>query len=143
MGLVSYYRRFIKGFSHIASPINRLTEKGRKFEWTEECEEAFRTLKGKLLSEPIVAYPDFSKPFKLYTDASNVGLGAILAQVQEGKERIICCASRSLNKAERNYAATKKECLAIVWGMKTFRAYLIPRSHGSSRFSRTTRHYNG
>ena len=78
--------------------------------------KAFCTLKEKLVTAPVAAYPDFSKPFRLYTDASNTGLGAILAQVQEGKERIICCASRSLNKSERNYSTTKKECLAIIWG---------------------------
>ena len=80
-----------------------------------------------MLKDPIVAYPDFQLPFKLYTDASNVGLGAVLAQNQGGKERIICCASRTLNKAEQNYNTTKKECLAIVWGIKTFRSYLISK----------------
>ena len=54
------------------------------------------------------AYPDFSKPFRLYTDASNIGLGAILAQKQQGKEKIICCASRTLNNAESNYSTTKR-----------------------------------
>ena len=73
------------------------------------------TLKGLLLKDPIVAYPDFNLPFKLYTEASNVGQRAVLAQNQGGKERIICCASRTLNKAEQNYNITKKECLAIVW----------------------------
>ena len=127
LGLVGYYRRFIKGFSEIATPLNRLLEKGKEIQWTVECQRAFDTLKEHLLAEPIVAYPDFELPFKLYTDASNFGLGAILAQVQGGKERIICCASRSLNKSERNYPATKKECLAVVWGIKMFRSYLLPR----------------
>ena len=72
-----------------------------------------------LLRRPVVAYPDFSIPFRLYTDASNVGFGAILAQQQEGKEHIICCASRTLSKSEQNYSATK-ECLAVVWGSKIF-----------------------
>ena len=129
LGLASYYRRFVKGFSNIATPLNRLLEKSKDkdINWTPECEEAFRTLKNRLTTAPVTAYPDFDIPFRLYTDASNVGLGAILAQVQEGKERIICCASRSLNKSEQNYPATKKECLAIVWGIKTFRSYLLPR----------------
>ena len=127
LGLVGYYRRFVKGFSDIATPLNRLLEKGKEIVWTPECEQAFQTLKDALLHEPVVAYPDFEKPFKLYTDASNFGLGAVLQQVQNGKERIICCASRSLNKSERNYNTTKKECLAIVWGIKMFRSYLAPR----------------
>ena len=79
----------------------------------------------------------FDVPFKLYTDASNVGLGAILAQNQEGKERIIRCSSRTLTKSEQNYSTTKKECLAVVWGIKTFRNYLI-----SNRFQVYTDHYS-
>ena len=87
--------------------------------------EAYQELKELLLKEPVVACPNFSMSFQLYTDASNIGLGAILAQKQEGKERIICCASRTLNKSEQNYSATKKEYLAVVWGIKNFRNYLI------------------
>ena len=139
LGLASYYRRFVKGFSNIAAPLNRLLEKSKDkvLNWTPECEEAFLTLKAKLTTAPVTAYPDFDQPFRLYTDASNVGLGAILAQVQEGKEKLICCASRSLNKSEQNYSATKKECLAIVWGIKTFRSYLLPR-----HFEIFTDHYS-
>ena len=125
LGLVGYYRRFIKGFSKIAAPLNKLLEKNRPFVWTTECMEAYNELKELLFREPVVAYPDFSVPFRLYMDASNIGLGAILAQKQEGKVRIICCASRTLNKSEQNYSATKKECLAVVWGIKNFRNHLI------------------
>ena len=124
LGLVGYYRRFIKGFSNIAAPLNRTLEKNKSFEWTDECMAVYEKLKAVLLQRPIVAYPDFSIPFRLYTDASNVGLGAILAQQQEGKEHIICCASHTLSKSEQNYTATK-ECLAVVWGIKNFRNYLI------------------
>ena len=120
LGLAGYYRRFIKGFSNIAAPLNRLLEKSKPFEWTDECMAAYEKLKAVLLQRPVVAYPDFSIPFRLYTDASNVGLGVILAQQQEGKERIICCASRTLSKSEQNYSATKKECLAVVWGSRIF-----------------------
>ena len=84
--------------------------------------------KSVLLQRPVVAYPDFSIPFRLYTDASNVGLWAILAQQQKEKEHIICCASRTLSKSEQNYSATKKECLAVVWGIKNFHSYLIVES---------------
>ena len=80
LGLVGCYRRFIKGFSNIAAPLNRLLEKNKPFEWTDECMAAYERLKAVLLQRPVVAYPDFSIPFRLYTDASNVGLGAILAQ---------------------------------------------------------------
>ena len=86
--------------------------------------KAYQELKELLLKEPVVAHLDFSMPFRLYTDTSNVGLGAILAQKQEGKEIIICCASQILNKSEQNYSATKKECLSVVTGIKNFRNYL-------------------
>ena len=67
----------------------------------------------------------FSQAFRLYTDASTAGLGAILAQVRDGKERIICCASRTLNQAEKSYPATKLECLAIIWAVAKFCPYLM------------------
>ena len=124
-------------FSKIAAPLNQLLEKNRPFLWTEECTQAFQELKALLLREPIVAYPDFTVPFRLYTDASNIGLGAILAQQQDGRERVICCGSRTLNKAEQNYSATKKECLAVVWGIKNFRNYLI-----ANHFKVCTDHYS-
>ena len=114
LGLVGYYRRFIKKFSDKAAPLNTLLRKDQVWKWTPECQYAFEILKGEIASRPVSAYPDFSKPFRLYTDASNIGLGAILAQKQEGKEKIICCASRTLNNAETNYSTTKKECLIIV-----------------------------
>ena len=91
----------------------------------EERTKPYQELKDLLLKELVAAYPDFSVPFRLYTDASNICIGVILAQKQEGRERIICCASRMLNKSEQNYGATKKECLAVVWGIKNFRNYLI------------------
>ena len=121
----------------IAAPLNRLLEKNGPFKWDDECTRAYQELKALLLQEPIVAYPDFTVPFRLYTDASNIGLGAILAQQQEGRDRIICCASRTLNKAEQNYSAIKKECLAVVWGIKNSRNYLI-----ANHFKVYTDHYS-
>ena len=97
LGLAGYYRRYVKNFASIAGPPHALTRKGAMFHWTPECQAAFERLKLLLTTSPITAFPDFNLPFRLYTDASTVGLGAILAQIQEGKERIICCASHSLN----------------------------------------------
>ena len=82
-----------------------------------EYQAAFDQLKHLLMTSPITAFPDFSQAFRLYTDASTAGLGAILAQVRDGEEHIICCASRALNQAEKAYPATKLECLAIVWAV--------------------------
>ena len=125
LGLAGYYRRYVKGFAAIAAPLHALTRKDALFHWSEDCQAAFDQLKARLTTSPITAFPDFSQEFRLYTDASTAGLGAILAQVREGKEHIICCASRALNKAEKSYPATKLECLAIVWAVAKFRPYLM------------------
>ena len=125
LGLAGYYRRYVKGFAAIAAPLFALTRKEALFHWSEDCQAAFDQLKTRLTTSPITAFPDFSQAFRLYTDASTAGLGAILAQVREDKERIICCTSRALNKAEKSYPATKLECLAIVWAVAKFRPYLM------------------
>ena len=125
LGLAGYYRRYVKGFAAIAAPLHALTRKDAVFHWSEDCQTAFDQLKTLLTTSPITAFPDFSQAFRLYTDASTAGLGAILAQVRDGKEYIICCASRALNKAEKSYPATKLECLAIVWAVAKFRPYLM------------------
>ena len=125
LGLAGYYRWYVKGFAAIAAPLHALTRKDALFHWSEDCQAAFDQLKAQLTTSPITAFPDFSQAFRLYTDASTAGLGAILAQVREGKERIICCTSRALNKAEKSYPATKLECLAIVWAVAKFRPYLM------------------
>lgn len=127
IGLFSYYRRFIKNFSHIAEPLVRLTQKGIQFEWGEEQKKAFSTLTSHLIKQPILAYPDFSQPFILQTDASSYAVGAILAQIRDGKERVIAYASQMLNKAQRNYSVTEKEAYAIHWATKYFRPYLLGR----------------
>ena len=88
LGLVGYYRWFVKKFSDKAAPLNALLRKEQVWKWTPECQNAFETLKGEIASQPVFAYPDISKPFRLYTDASNLGLGAILAQKQQIMQRV-------------------------------------------------------
>ncbi|KAK3740332.1 hypothetical protein QZH41_000887 [Actinostola sp. cb2023] len=140
LGLCSYYRRFIKGFADIARPLHRLTEKGREFVWTSECDVAFNQLKTTLSTAPVLAYPTSKDPFILDTDASNIGLGAVLSQVQDGEEKVIAYYSKSLSKAERNYCVTRKELLAIVNAVKRFHHYLYGRpflvrtDHGALRW---------
>ncbi|CAH2089856.1 unnamed protein product [Euphydryas editha] len=124
LGLVGYYRRFIENFSKITKPLTSLLKKDVSFHWTQEQELAFQTLKHKLISAPLLQYPDYSKPFILTTDASNYAVGAILSQGEIGKDKPIAYASRTLNKAEGNYSTTEKELLAILFGVKTFRPYL-------------------
>ena len=125
LGLAGYYRRYVKNFAAIAGPLHALTRKDAVFHWSAECQATFDKLKTLLTTSPITAFPEFSQAFRLYTDASTAGLGAILAQVHDGKECIICCASRALNQAEKAYPATKLECLAIVWAVAKFRPYLM------------------
>ena len=93
LGLAGYYRRYVKGFAAIAGPLHALTRKDAVFHWSAECQAAFDQLKHLLTTSPITAFPDFSQAFRLYTDASTAGLGAILAQVLGGKERIIAALS--------------------------------------------------
>ena len=124
LGLCSYYRRFIANFSHVAKPLTRLTEKDQKFNWTTECSEAFDRLKHMLVTAPILAHPDFTKPFILDTDASNHAIGAVLSQKVGNREKVIAYASRTLSKSERKYCVTRKELLALVYFVKYFRHYL-------------------
>ena len=125
LGLAGYYWRYVKNFAAIVGPLHALTRKDSVFHWSADCQDAFNRLKTLLTTSPITAFPDFSQFFRLYTDAPTAGLGSILAQVPEGKERIICCASRSLNQADKAYPATKLECLAIVWAVAKFRPYFM------------------
>ncbi|KAK3742406.1 hypothetical protein QZH41_020713, partial [Actinostola sp. cb2023] len=138
LGFAGYYRSFIEGFAKIAAPLNSLLRspdvKGtnRKltepFTWTVDCQQAFTTLINRLSSCPILAFPDFSSPFILHTDASGEGLGAALYQAQDGKPRVIAYGSRSLNAAERRYSAYRREFLALKWAVTDkFKQYLYGR----------------
>lgn len=125
LGLFSYYRRFIKDFSRIAAPLNKLLRKDELYDWKDKQQKAFDALKQRLMTAPILVYPNFEKPFVLYTDASGTGIGAVLSQIgNEGKEHVVAYASRSMNKAEINYPITDQECLAIVWAIRYFQHYL-------------------
>ena len=134
LGFVSYYRRFIPIFSKVAKPLNKLLQnlegtlsqkKKFKVHWGTEQQEAFETPQGLCTESPVLAYADFKAPFILHTDASGEGLGAVLYQVQEGKQRVIAYASRSLSKSERNYPVHKLEFLALKWAITDkFHEYL-------------------
>ena len=128
LGLASYYRRFMKDFSRTAEPLYKLLKKDQPYVWTDQQQKAFDTLKEKLSTAPVVRYPDNSKPFLLYTDASTTGLGAVLAQAEGKDEYVVAYASRTLSPAERNYGITELECLAVIWGVKYFRQYLYGTS---------------
>ena len=126
LGLCSYYCRFIKNFASVAKPLTILTRtRGNpNFKWSKEAQEAFDYLKSTLLQPPILKCPNFKLPFILGTDASNLGLGGVLSQVQDGVEVAIGYASHQLRPGEEKYPPIQKECLAVVWGIRYFHQYL-------------------
>ncbi|KAF8104119.1 hypothetical protein N665_0178s0005 [Sinapis alba] len=125
LGHGRFYMRFIRDFSKIARPLTRLLCKDTKFHFNSECLEAFYTIKGALVSAPIVQPPDWELPFEVMCDASDYAVGAVLGQRKEKKLHIIYYASRTLNDAQCNYATTKKDLLAIVYAFEKFRSYLV------------------
>ncbi|BHF75659.1 hypothetical protein SprV_0501875500 [Sparganum proliferum] len=129
LGLASYYRKFILHFASIARPLHRLTEKGLKFSWTDECQSAFDDLKAQLISAPILTLPNTdadAPPFILDTDASGFAMGGVLSQADStGTERPICFASKMLSKLQRNYCTYRRELLALITFARQFRAFLI------------------
>ena len=138
LGFAGYYRRFIQDFAKIARPLHKLTERQASFCWTTECQNAFDQLKKYLVSSPVLAYPDYSKPFILDTDASDTGIGAVLSQTDDhGREHVIAYGSRLLSKPERQYCVTRRELLAVVVFTRHFRSFLLGRpfllrtDHGS------------
>ncbi|XP_056303592.1 uncharacterized protein LOC130215772 [Danio aesculapii] len=139
LGFCSYYRRFIEGFSQIAGPLHDVVNvclretssikaaQVYRSSWTSQCQTAFANLKDKLTSAPTLGYADFTLPFVIKTDASNLGLGAVLYQHQNGKKTVIAYASRRLRGAEKNdqnYSSMKLELLALKWAVtEKFRSY--------------------
>ena len=126
LGLASYYRCFIQDFATLVHPLHKLTEKNHPFNWTPDCQNAFSTLRHRLVSAPILVFPDFTKTFILDTDANGYGLGAMLSQVRdEEKEAVVAYASRVLTKSERRYCVTRRELLAVMFALQQFRPYLL------------------
>ncbi|GJY64633.1 reverse transcriptase domain-containing protein [Tanacetum coccineum] len=120
LGLAGYYRRFIEGFSKIAKPLTRLTQKNKSYIWGEEQESAFQLLKQKLCEAPILALPEGNDNFVVYCDASLQGLGAVLMQ----REKVIAYASRQLKPHEENYTTHDLELGAVIFALKIWRHYL-------------------
>ncbi|KAL7824273.1 hypothetical protein SRHO_G00342580 [Serrasalmus rhombeus] len=143
LGFAGYYRRFVRDFSKLAKPLNDLLKgefstrhksSGHKHKsssqalggrWTQDCQNAFEVIVEKLTSAPVLGFADWKLPYVLHTDASTIGLGAALYQVQDGKPRVIAYASRGLSKSEKNYPAHKLEFLALKWAIsEKFHDYL-------------------
>lgn len=135
LGLLGYYRKFIKDFAKLTKPFTECLKKGKSVALTDNYVKTFQICKDLLSNDPILQYPDFSKPFVLTTDASNYAIGAVLSQGPIGGDKPICYASRTLTNSETNYSTIEKELLAIVWATKYFRPYLFGR-----KFSIVTDH---
>ena len=132
LGFMAYYHRFIPKFTQVAHPLHKLTsgenavKKKAAIKWDSKCQQAFDDLKTLCTMTPILVYADFTKPFKLHTDACGTGLGAVLYQTRkDGTEAVIAYASRSLNKAKSHYPVHKLEFLALKWAVvEKFHEYL-------------------
>ncbi|GJT11390.1 reverse transcriptase domain-containing protein [Tanacetum coccineum] len=125
LGHAAFYRRFIKDFSKISRPMTRLLEKNIPFIFSDDCIQAFQTLKKKLTEAPILIAPYWDLPFELMCDASDFDIGAVLGQQHEKHFRPIHYASKTMNEAESHYTTKEKEMLAVVYAFEKFRSYLI------------------
>jgi hypothetical protein len=147
LGLVNFYKKFVKDFSKICVPLTHLLHKNVEYKWTEECQASFDMLKQALVSEPILAYPQWDKGFILYTDSSGYQFGGILSQVHEdGEEHVISYASRTMTEGERKWSITEKELAALVFSVKAFQHYTygnpvrIVTDHKALTFLLTSQH---
>ena len=129
LGLAGYYRKFVPNFATIALPLTNKTraKEPDKVRWDDECQKSFDKLKAILTSEPVLRLPNDQKPFILRTDASGVGLGAVLLQGDQEGVRPVAYASKKLTEAERRYHTIEQECLAVVWGIRKFYPHLYGR----------------
>ena len=140
LGLTGYYRTYIPAYGDIAEPLVRLTDARATFKWTPACQRAFEELQQKLVSAPILAYPNLEDTFVLDTDASDTSIGAVLSQRQGEHEKVIGYGSKALSKEERNYCVTRRELLAVVHFVEHYKYYLqgkkfvIRTDHASLRW---------
>jgi hypothetical protein len=128
VGMVSFFRRFIPRFSHNMEPLNKLNQKNKKFEWGEEQERAYQWAKLAITNPPVLAYPDYSKQFHIFTDASNCGQGAALMQLEENEKskfNAISYYSRSLSASEKRQAPVHNEMGAIIAALRAFKPYIF------------------
>lgn len=126
MGMAGWYRRFIRDFSTVSAPITALlrTKTKKAFHWDESAQKAFEELKRQLVQSPVLSNPDFSKTFTVQTDASDLGVGAVLTQGEGADERVIAYFSKKLSRAQQKYMVTERECLAVILALEKFRGYV-------------------
>jgi len=125
-GHTGYYRKCIKFYAQITMPMEKLLKKDAKFCWDEEFHCSLDVLKEKMVTAPILVFPDWRKEFHVHVDASCTALGSVLTKVNEGEiDHAIAFTSRNLSKAEKNYSTTEREGLAMVYTLQKFKYYLL------------------
>src|SRR5271169_2441711 len=133
---VQSFLRFITHFSDLARPLNDLTKKDKKFEWTDDCQNSFDQLKEKFTSEPVLMMPDHARPFQIEADASKVATGAVLTQLDSNGDRHPCTfISKTLSPTERNYKIYDRELLAIMQALEEWRHYIQGSGHPTIIYS--------
>lgn len=127
VALAGYYRRFMPDFGSRMAPLTSLLRKTSVWRWGQEQDEAFLWAKAKLSVKPVLIYPDYTLPFKLTTDASKTGLGAVLSQDQGQGDQPVAFASKVNSPTVAKYSISELECLAVVWAVKQFRPHIYGR----------------
>jgi RNase H-like domain found in reverse transcriptase/Reverse transcriptase (RNA-dependent DNA polymerase) len=136
LGFGNFYRKFISHYSELARPLNDLTKKDKKFEWSTKCQEAFDTMKKQFMEELVLLMPDQSKPFQIESDASNVATGAVLTQLDSNGDRHpVAFLSKTFSKTERKYEIYDRELLGIIWALKKWRHYIQGSGHTTIVYS--------
>jgi hypothetical protein len=126
LGHTGYYRKFIKGFAQITTPMENLLKKDCQFSWTGECQWSFNTLKEKMVIAPILVFPDWTREFHVHVDAYSIALGVVLAQPGIGDiDHPLAFASRKLSTTDINYTTTEREGLSMVYALHKFFHYLL------------------
>jgi hypothetical protein len=123
---MGYYKKFIKGYAHITTPMGKLLKKESQFHWTEELQQSFNTLKQKMVIVPILVFPDWGKEFHVHVDAYSIELGVVLAQSRVGDiDHPLSFSSRKLSTTEINYTTNEREGLSMVYALQKFHHYLL------------------
>ena len=136
LGLLHYYGKFIPNLASLIYPLNSLLKANTPWNWTEQCEQAFKNAKQKLTSAAVLAHYDPNVSLHLAGDASAYGVGAVISHVYpNGSERPVAYASRTLSVSEKNYSQLEKEALSLIFGLRKFHQYLYGR-----RFTLVTDH---
>jgi RNase H-like domain found in reverse transcriptase/Reverse transcriptase (RNA-dependent DNA polymerase)/Integrase zinc binding domain len=136
LGFGNFYRKFISHYSELAQPLNNLTKKDKKFEWSTDCQKAFDTMKKRFMEEPVLLMPDQSKPFQIKSDTSKVATGAVLTQLDlNGDQHPVAFLSKTFSKTERKYEIYDWELLGIIWVLKEWRHYIQGLGHTTIVYS--------